>query len=239
MSHWHTIEFPQYAFLIKFFIWRFFQNFFSCVFFSLAFRDFLWWFFSWIFSLAMIWYTFLIAHNCNYLRLCYCSFICEAHAHESTTQVSPPLQFSFSSLKASLFTYISAASSLKFPWSIFLGNMSSWARYATATVCLCQPACLPVSVCLSVSLSIEDRNMGDVLWGKGLKMPTTLSYIQITASLWIKAVWKRKRRWSHSVQFMNISNAFFNFAERKVFDKCDVINIKELWVSTFKALIFA
>ena len=131
-----------------------------CFFFSLSFRDFLWWFFSWIFSLAMIWYTFLIAHNCNYLRLCYCSFICEAHAHESTTQVSPPLQFSFSSLKASLFTYISAASSLKFPWSIFLGNMSSWARYATATVCLCQPACLCLSVYLSrCLLKIETWGM--------------------------------------------------------------------------------
>ena len=147
-------------FLSNFSFGVFSRTFFHVFFFSLAFRDFLWWFFSWIFSLAMIWYTFLIAHNCNYLRLCYCSFICEAHAHESTTQVSPPLQFSFSSLKASLFTYISAASSLKFPWSIFLGNMSSWARYATATVCLCQPACLCLSVYLSrCLLKIETWGM--------------------------------------------------------------------------------
>ena len=141
MSHWHTIEFPQDALLIKFLIWRFSELFFHVFFLYYHFKtfsnDFL---MNNFISNDSI---FLIAHNCNYLILCHRSFICKAHVHDSTTQVSPPFQVSF------LFSrfHFSLTLSLHHPFSFH--DQFSWATWAVE-----RGSQLPLFVCLSVCLSV-------------------------------------------------------------------------------------
>jgi len=170
MSHWHTIEFPQDALLIKFLIWRFSELFFHVFFLYYHFKtfsnDFL---MNNFISNDSI---FLIAHNCNYLILCHRSFICKAHVHDSTTQVSPPFQVSFLFLRF----HFSLTLSLHHPFSFhdqFHGQHEQLsAVHSCHCLSVCQSACR--SVCLSVSLSTEDWNVASVLWVRTTKSRSSL-----------------------------------------------------------------